>query len=106
MTFKLTQEQTETIQAVFDNQRPGKYDYDCWEGINKQLQTTDESRIRINEEGKEELVIFYMEKRGERTPFFLYRYPLSKIMNILNNFKFMKKYMKGCTIEKVKVHRD
>lgn len=61
MTFKLTQEQTETIQAVFDNQRPGKYDYDCWEGINKQLQTPDESRIKINEEGKEELIVFYMK---------------------------------------------
>lgn len=61
MTFKLTQEQIDTIQEVFDNQRPGKSDYDCWEGINKQLQTTDESRIRINEEGKEELVIFYHE---------------------------------------------
>lgn len=106
MTFKLTQEQTETIQEVFDNQRPGKYDYDCWEGINKQLQTPDESRIKINEEGKEELIVFYMEKRGERTPFFLYRYPLSKIMNILNNFKFMKKYMKGCTIGKVRATRD
>ena len=63
MTFKLTQEQIDTIQEVFDNQRPGKSDYDCWEGINKQLQTTDESRIRINEEGKEELVIFYMKIR-------------------------------------------
>ena len=61
MTFKLTQEQTETIQAVFDKQSPGNGNYDCWEGINKQLQTTDESRIRINEEGKEELVIFYHE---------------------------------------------
>jgi hypothetical protein len=61
MTFKLTQEQIDTIQEVFDNQRPGKYDYDCWEGINKQLQTPDESRIKINEEGKEELIVFYMK---------------------------------------------
>ena len=79
MTFKLTQEQTETIQAVFDKQSPGNGNYDCWEGINKQLQTTDESRIRINEEGKEELVIFYM-----------------KIA--IPNEKF--------SIHKVKVHRD
>lgn len=61
MTFKLTQEQIDTIQAVFDNQRPGKYDYDCWEGINKQLQTAKEELIKINEEGKEELIVFYMK---------------------------------------------
>jgi len=61
MTFKLTQEQIDTIQEVFDNQRPGKSDYDCWEGINKQLQTADEQYIKINEEGKEELLIFYMK---------------------------------------------
>jgi len=61
MTFKLTQEQIDTIQEVFDNQRPGKSDYDCWEGINKQLQSTDENRIRINEEGKEEFTILYSE---------------------------------------------
>ena len=63
MTFKLTQEQTETIQAVFDKQSPGKGDYNCWEGINKQLQTSKEKDIKINEEGKEELTIFYMKKR-------------------------------------------
>jgi hypothetical protein len=61
MTFKLTPEQTETIQAVFDKQSPGNGDYDCWEGINKQLQSTDERRIKINEEGKEEFTIFYRE---------------------------------------------
>lgn len=61
MTFKLTQEQIDTIQAVFDNQPPGKYDYDCWEGINKQLQTAKEEYIKINEEGKEELLVFYMK---------------------------------------------
>jgi hypothetical protein len=68
MTFKLTQEQTETIQAVFDKQSTKNGDYDCWEGINKQLQTADERRIKINEEGKEELRIFYMEKCGESRP--------------------------------------
>ena len=61
MTFKLTQEQIDTIQAVFDNQPPGNGGYDCWEGINKQLQSTDENRIKINEEGKEEFTIFYHE---------------------------------------------
>jgi len=68
MTFKLTQEQTEDIQAVFDKQSPGNGDYDCWEGINKQLQKQTESDIRINEEGKEEIGIFYMEKHGESHP--------------------------------------
>ena len=79
MTFKLTQEQIDTIQEVFDNQRPGKSDYDCWEGINKQLQTTDESRIKINEEGKEELIVFYMNI-------------------VVPNEKF--------SVHKMKVHRD
>ena len=84
MTFKLTQEQIDTIQEVFNNQRPGKSEYDCWEGINKQLQTTDESRIKINEELKEELVIFYMKKHGESRP--------------IPDLAF--------SIHKVKVHRD
>ena len=66
MTFKLTQEQIDTIQAVFDNQPPGKYDYNCWEGINKQLQTAKEELIKINEEGKEELIIFYMRYLDDR----------------------------------------
>jgi len=79
MTFKLTQEQTETIQAVFDKQSPGNGNYDCWEGINKQLQSIDESDIRINEEGKEEIQIFY--------------YKIA-----IPNESF--------SIEKVKVHRD
>jgi hypothetical protein len=79
MTFKLTQEQIETIQAVFDKQSPGNGNYDCWEGINKQLQSIDESDIPINEEGKEEIIIFYM-----------------KIA--IPNEKF--------SIHKVKVHRD
>ena len=61
MTFKLTQEQTKTIQAAFDKQSPGNRDYDCWEGINKQLQTAKEELIKINEEGKEKLVVFYMK---------------------------------------------
>lgn len=84
MTFKLTQEQTETIQAVFDKQSPGKGDYNCWEGINKQLQTAKEELIKINEEGKEELVVFYMEKRGESYP--------------IPNLAFR--------LHKMKVHRD
>ena len=79
MTFKLTQEQTETIQAVFDKQSPGKGDYNCWEGINKQLQTAKEELIKINEEGKEDIIIFYQE-------------------NITPNEKF--------SIHKMKVHRD
>ena len=79
MTFKLTQEQTETIQAVFDKQSPGKSDYECWEGIYKQIQKQTESGIRINEEGEEEIIIFYQE-------------------NITPNEKF--------SIHKVKVHRD
>ena len=68
MTFKLTQEQTETIQAVFDKQSTKNGDYDCWEGINKQIQKQTESGIRINEEGEEEILIFYMEKHGESRP--------------------------------------
>mgnify|MGYP000929996017 CR=1 FL=1 len=79
MTFKLTQEQTETIQAVFDKQSPGNGNYDCWEGINKQLQSIDESDIRINEEGKEEFQIFYFKIAIPNESF---------------------------SIEKVKVHRD
>ena len=79
MTFKLTQEQTETIQAVFDKQSPGNGNYDCWEGINKQLQSIDESDIRINEEGKEEIQIFYFKIAIPNESF---------------------------SIEKVKVHRD
>ena len=79
MTFKLTQEQTETIQAVFDKQSTKNGDYDCWEGINKQIQKQTESGIRINEEGEEEILIFYME-------------------NITPNEKF--------SIHKMKVHRD
>jgi len=79
MTFKLTQEQIDTIQAVFDKQSPGNGDYDCWEGINKQIQKQTESDIRINQEGKEEIIIFYM-----------------KIS--IPNEKF--------SIHKVKVHRD
>jgi hypothetical protein len=63
VTFKLTQEQTETIQAVFDKQSTKNGDYDCWEGINKQIQKQTESGIRINEEGEEEILIFYMEIR-------------------------------------------
>ena len=65
MTFKLTQEQTKTIQAAFDKQSSGNRDYDCWEGINKQIQKQTESGIRINPEGEEEIIIFYMEKHGE-----------------------------------------
>jgi len=84
MTFKLTQEQTETIQAVFDKQSLGNSNYDCWEGINKQLQSIDESDIPINEEGKEEIQIFYMEKHGESRP--------------IPDLAF--------SIHKVKVHRD
>jgi hypothetical protein len=61
MTFKLTQEQTETIQAIFDKQLPGKFDYDCWEGINKQIKKQTESGIRTNQEGREEIIIFYRE---------------------------------------------
>jgi len=61
MTFKLTQEQIDTIQAVFDKQSPGNGNFDCWEGINKQLQSINESDIPINEEGKEEIPIFYMK---------------------------------------------
>ena len=63
MTFKLTQEQTETIQAVFDNQPPGQYDFDCWEGINKQLLLADEKYIKIIN-GKEVLSIFYLKPQG------------------------------------------
>jgi hypothetical protein len=84
MTFKLTQEQTETIQAVFDKQSTKNGDYDCWEGINKQIQKQTESGIRINEEGKEEIRIFYMERRGESYP--------------IPNQSF--------SLYKVKVHRD
>jgi hypothetical protein len=84
MTFKLTQEQIKTIQEVFDKQSPGNGNYDCWEGINKQLQSIDESDIPINEEGKEEIQIFYMEKRGESYP--------------IPNMAF--------SLHKVKVHRD
>jgi len=84
MTFKLTQEQTETIQAVFDKQSTKNGDYDCWEGINKQIKEQTESGIRINEEGEEEILIFYMERRGES-----YSIP---------NQAF--------SIHKVKVHRD
>jgi len=72
MTFKLTQEHTETIQAVFDKQSTGKSDYECWEGIYKQIKEQ-------NEEGKEDIIIFYQE-------------------NITPNEKF--------SIHKVKVHRD
>ena len=79
MTFKLTQEQTETIQAVFDKQSPGKSDYECWEGINKQIKEQTESGIRINEEGKEEIQIFYFKIAIPNESF---------------------------SIEKVKVHRD
>jgi hypothetical protein len=61
MAFKLTQEQTKTIQAAFDKQSPGNRDYDCWEGINKQIKKQTESGIRINREGKEEIRIIYMK---------------------------------------------
>jgi len=84
MTFKLTQEQTETIQTAFDKQSPGNGDYDCWEGINEQIQKRTESDIRINEEGEEEILIFYMERRGESYP--------------IPNQAF--------SIHKMKVHRD
>jgi hypothetical protein len=84
MTFKLTQEQTETIQAVFDKQSTGKSDYECWEGIYKQIKEQTESGIRINEEGKEDIIIFYMEKHGESRP--------------IPDLAF--------SIHKVKVHRD
>ena len=65
MGSKISQEQTETIQAVFDKQSTKNGDYDCWEGINKQIQKQTESGIRINEEGKEEIIIFYTESHGE-----------------------------------------
>ena len=84
MTFKLTQEQTETIQAVFDKQSTKNGDYDCWEGINKQIQKRTESDIRINQEGKEEIIIFYMERHGESRPI----------------------PDRAVTIYKMKVHRD
>ena len=64
MTFKLTQEQIDTIQEVFDKQSPGQYDFDCWEGINKQLLLADKKYIKITEEGKEVLSIFYLKPQG------------------------------------------
>jgi hypothetical protein len=66
MTFKLTQEQTETIQAVFDKQSPGKSDYECWEGIYKQIQ-------KQTEEGKEDIIIFYQENITPNEKFFIHK---------------------------------